>query len=308
MAGGNDSHFSGWCLWSLFWSRDRYPHDRGADLYLTRRYRREPHFYSFHCRRHRARRLDVLFLELYGPIVLHMGASRANSEVRRRKSETTSPVPRLPRRLKFLSQTGNQQPDERRNLLAMKTLIVITATSLLTFGATICHAQNLERISAATGVPTATLQAERESTGLGWGGLEKAHLLANATGQSFDDIAALHQSGQGWGKIAHDNGLNLGRLVSNANRSSQATTHAQNLSTNHGKSTTARGRNTTMHGRSTALHGRSGTNIGRGRTTTMRTARSTGHGSSFRSGFGGSHGAMHSMGHVNRGGGGHHGR
>ena len=36
--------------------------------------------------------------------------------------------------------------------------------------------------------------------GLGWGGIEKAHLLANATGQSFNDIVALHQSGQGWGK------------------------------------------------------------------------------------------------------------
>ena len=197
----------------------------------------------------------------------------------------------------------------------MKTLSIITAALFLVFGVTTSRAQNLERISAATGVPTATLQAERESTGLGWGGLEKAHLLANASGQSFDDIAALHQSGQGWGKIAHDNGLNLGRLVSNANRSSQATTHAQNLSTNHGKSTTvhgnstvARGKSTTMHGRSTTLHGRSGTNVARGRTTTMRTARSVGHSSSFRSGFGGPHGGMHSMGHVSRGGGGHHGR
>jgi hypothetical protein len=202
----------------------------------------------------------------------------------------------------------------------MKTLNVITAVLFLAFGAATSRAQNLERISAATGVPIATLQAERESTGLGWGGLEKAHLLANATGQSFDDIAALHQSGQGWGKIAHDNGLNLGRLVSNANRSSQATTHAQNLSTNHGKSTTvrgnsttARGKSTTMHGTSTTLHARSGTNVGRGRTTTMRTARSTRRGSSFRSGFGGFHGmsmshfgshSMASMGH----GGGHHGR
>ena len=198
----------------------------------------------------------------------------------------------------------------------MKSLSIIIAAFILAFGTVASRAANLDRISAATGVPTATLQSERESTGLGWGSLEKAHLLANATGQSFDDITALHQSGQGWGKIAHDNGLNLGRLVSNANRSSQATAHAQNLSTAHGKSTTvhgnsmaARGKSTTMHGRNTTLHGRSSTNIGRGRSTTMRTARSTGRGSSFRSGFGGFHGGgMHSMGHVGRGGGGGHGR
>ena len=97
---------------------------------------------------------------------------------------------------------------------------------------------NLDRISAATGVPVATLQTERTSTGLGWGSLEKAHLLANATGQSFDNIVALHQGGQGWGKIAHDNGLKLGTLVSNANRSSNATMHAKNTGTVHGKSGT----------------------------------------------------------------------
>src|SRR6266853_1650243 len=132
----------------------------------------------------------------------------------------------------------------------MKTLSFITAAILLLlFGTVASRAANLERMSAETGVPIATLQAERASTGLGWGSLEKAHLLSNATGQSFDDVVALHQSGHGWGKIAHDNGLNLGRLVSTANRSSQASAHAQNLNTVHGKSTT-------MHGRSTNARGR----------------------------------------------------
>jgi hypothetical protein len=120
----------------------------------------------------------------------------------------------------------------------MKTLSVITAALFLAFGVATSRAQNLERISTATGVPIETLQAERASTGLGWGSLEKAHLLSNATGQSFDDVVALHQSGQGWGKIAHDNGLNLGRLVSNANRSSHATMNAKNTRTMHGKSGT----------------------------------------------------------------------
>ena len=191
----------------------------------------------------------------------------------------------------------------------MKTLSVITSGLFLGFGVATSRAQNLDRISTATGVPTETLQAERASTGLGWGSLEKAHLLSNATGQSFDDVVTLHQSGQGWGKIAHDNGLNLGRLVSNANRSSQATAHAQNLNTVHGKSTashgrnaTVRGKSTTMHGRSTKAHGRSATNIGRAHPSRMTTNRSVGHRSNFGSGFGSSRG-MRSLGHVGRGGG-----
>ena len=167
----------------------------------------------------------------------------------------------------------------------MKGLIVFIAASVLVFGTVVSHGANLDRISAETGVPIATLQAERASTGLGWGGLEKAHLLANASGQSFDSIVALHQSGEGWGKIAHDNGLNLGHIVSNAHRSSKATTHAQNTKTAHGKS-------------ATSAHGKSATNIGRGHAGRMTTTRRAGHGSSFKSsGFGGSHG-MHSMGHI----------
>ncbi len=165
----------------------------------------------------------------------------------------------------------------------MKTLSFITAVLLLLFGAVTSRAANLEKISAETGVPAATLQAERTSTGLGWGELENAHLLANASGQSFNDIVAMHQAGEGWGKIAHDNGLNLGRIVSDAHRSSQGTAHAQNLSTAHGKST--------------AVHGKSATNIGRGHTSKMSSMRDVGRRSSFRSGFSRSYG-MHSMGHM----------
>src|SRR6266513_2575716 len=132
----------------------------------------------------------------------------------------------------------------------MKGLTTIIAAFILAFGPIASRGANLDRISAETGVPVATLQAERASTGLGWGGLEKAHLLANQSGQSFDDIVALHKSGQGWGKIARDNGLNLGRLVSHARRSSHATLHGMNghaktthgMISGHGKSATASGR------------------------------------------------------------------
>ena len=167
----------------------------------------------------------------------------------------------------------------------MKRLTVIITASILVCGTVASRAANLDRISAATGVSVATLQAERASTGLGWGSLEKAHLLANASGQSFDNIVAAHQSGQGWGKIAHNNGLKLGTLVSNAHRSSNATTHAKNMRT---------------------MHGRSGTHVAKGHSARTSTTRGMGHRSSGSSGsrgthsmghMSGSHG-MHSMGHM----------
>ena len=175
----------------------------------------------------------------------------------------------------------------------MKTLTVTIAAILLLLSVVSSRGANLTRLSNATGVPVETLQAERASTGLGWGGIEKAHLLANATGQSFDNIVALHQSGQGWGKIAHDNGQNLGRLVSNANRSSQAASHAQNTQT--------------VHGKSSSVHGKSATNLGRGHSSRITTTRGTSHGSSFRSahtGFRstrGMGGMGHGMGHGGHG-------
>jgi hypothetical protein len=155
----------------------------------------------------------------------------------------------------------------------MKSLPIIVTTLVLVFGLTASQAANVDRISAATGVPVATLQAERASTGLGWGSLEKAHLLANASGQSFDNVVAAHQSGQGWGKIARNNGLNLGTLVSNAHRSSNAITHANNTQT---------------------MHGKSGTHVSKGHGANTSTTRGVGHRSSS---FTQSHG-MHSMGHM----------
>jgi hypothetical protein len=129
----------------------------------------------------------------------------------------------------------------------MRTLALITAVFILLFGSVASRGANLDKISAETGVPVATLQAERASTGLGWGGLEKAHLLANASGQSFDTIVGKFQGHEGWGQIAHDYGLNLGKVVSGAHRSSQAAAHAKETQTVHGKRT-ARTAHTGFHG------------------------------------------------------------
>jgi hypothetical protein len=166
----------------------------------------------------------------------------------------------------------------------MRTLSLITAGFFFMLSAVISNAAVATRISNETGVPVDTLQAERASTGLGWGGLENAHLLANATGQGFGEVVALHQAGEGWGKIAHDNGLNLGRLVSNAHRSSQAALHAQNTQT--------------VHGKSSSIHGKSATHVGTGHASTMK---GVGHGpGGAKSGKGGFHG-MGGMGHGHGG-------
>src|SRR2546429_9669548 len=105
----------------------------------------------------------------------------------------------------------------------MKALSFITAAFILVFGSIASRGANLDKISAETGVPVATLQAERASAGLGWGGVEKAHLLANASGQSFDTIVGKFQGHEGWGQIADDYGLNLGQGVTGGHRSRQAT-------------------------------------------------------------------------------------
>jgi len=246
-----------------------------------------------------------------------MGAFGAKHKVRCPDGGARRPYQEL-----FLRKLGTIVP-VGIELSYMKTLSFITAVLLLFFGGVTSRAANVERISGETGVPIATLQAERTSTGLGWGELENAHLLANASGQGFNDIVAMHQAGEGWGKIAHDNGLNLGKIVSDAHRSSQAAAHAQNLSTAHGKSTAAHGKSTAAHGKSTAahgkstaVHGKSATNIGRGHTSKMNSTRNVGRRSSFRSGFSRS-GGIHSMGHVSgshamgsigHGGGDHRGR
>jgi hypothetical protein len=162
----------------------------------------------------------------------------------------------------------------------MKTISLITAMFFLLFSAVLSRGANLTRMSDETGVPVATLQAERTSTGLGWGELEKAHLLANASGKSFDDIVAMHKAGEGWGEIAHDNGLNLGKVVSIAHRSDHATSHAQNV-----------------HGTS-SIHGRSATGFGRSHASTMK---GVGRRSSVNSG----RGPVHGTGGMGHGHGGH---
>src|SRR5207249_9101995 len=180
----------------------------------------------------------------------------------------------------------------------MKTLSLITAAFFLLFSAVLSRGAVLTRISDETRIPVHTLRAERASTGLGYGELENAHLLSNASGQSFNDIVAMHNAGEGWGKIAHDNGLNLGRIVSDAHRSSQAASHAQNTATVHGKSSSIHGKSASVHGKSSSLHNKSGTSIGKGHTSTMK---GIGRGTIAKSGRGSVHGMGGGMSHGHGG-------
>src|SRR5947207_11704029 len=161
----------------------------------------------------------------------------------------------------------------------MKTLSLITAAVFLVLGVAVSHAAAttggthvLTRISNETGVPVDTLQTQKSTTGLGYGGLENANLLAKASGQSFDTVAGKFKAGEGWGEIAHDYGLNLGKLVSAAHRSSQATLHAHKVhgqSTVHDKSSsTVRGKSSTVRGKSSTVRGKSSTV--RGKSSTVR--------------------------------------
>src|SRR5207249_1974806 len=184
----------------------------------------------------------------------------------------------------------------------MKTLSLITAAFFLLFSAVLSRGAVLTRISDETRIPVHTLRAERASTGLGYGELENAHLLSNASGQSFNDIVALHNAGEGWGKIAHDNGLNLGRIVSDAHRSSQAALHAQNANAQnaHGQNVHAQnthGKSSSIHGKSSSVHGKSTTAFGKGHASTMK---GVGYGRGGKSGSGGLHG-MVGMGHGHGG-------
>lgn len=73
-------------------------------------------------------------------------------------------------------------------------------------------------ISRETNVPVVVLDEQRTRTHLGYGGLMIANALAVETGRSFDEIVALKSSGQGWGRIARDNNVKLGPIVSRLNR------------------------------------------------------------------------------------------
>ena len=124
----------------------------------------------------------------------------------------------------------------------MKTLF-LTAAALLSLGASLFaqdyiildrRADEFDRwqdrvdwtygrpiITREFDVPVEIVEEQRTRTGLGYGGLMIANALARETGRSFDEIVAMKQSGMGWGRIAQENGVKLGPIVSRLNRADQ---------------------------------------------------------------------------------------
>src|SRR5438552_10633933 len=85
--------------------------------------------------------------------------NRRQSRPRRSSVRVRSPFPYATNNS---DAQGNQSPCQNRNLrkggIRVKGLNVILAAFILVFGTVASRAANLDRISAATGVPVATLQ------------------------------------------------------------------------------------------------------------------------------------------------------
>lgn len=80
----------------------------------------------------------------------------------------------------------------------------------------------LGQMSSQLGVPSATLEQQKNSSGLSFGNLFITDALAKSSGKSFDQILAERRSGKGWGEIARENNLRLGEVVSQLKRSSKS--------------------------------------------------------------------------------------
>ncbi|MBI1178158.1 hypothetical protein GC207_12050 [bacterium] len=76
----------------------------------------------------------------------------------------------------------------------------------------------LNDLAKRTHVPVRKLEEQHDKTKMGTGSLYIANVLAEKSGKSFDEIVAAKKAGAGWGKIAKDNGVKLGPLVSEAKK------------------------------------------------------------------------------------------
>jgi len=83
------------------------------------------------------------------------------------------------------------------------------------------HEAVLESLSKQLNVPVATLQAEQKSTNFGFGQLFIANSLAAASNKTFEQVSQEFKSGKGWGEIAKENNVKLGRVVSDLKRANK---------------------------------------------------------------------------------------
>jgi len=75
-----------------------------------------------------------------------------------------------------------------------------------------------EALSERFNIPVATLQSEKQSSGFGFGQLFIANALAKASGKTFDQIVTEFKGGTGFGALAQESNLKLGRVLKEAKR------------------------------------------------------------------------------------------
>ncbi len=76
-----------------------------------------------------------------------------------------------------------------------------------------------ESLSKELGVPVETLKTQQQGTNFGFGQLFIANALAKQSGKTFDQMAQEFKSGKGWGQIAKENNVKLGKIVSDMKHS-----------------------------------------------------------------------------------------
>lgn len=113
--------------------------------------------------------------------------------------------------LAAFAQTGSQSKDLKEMQKQASRL-----DSQADLGQT--HDAVFESLSKQLNIPVATLQDEQKATNFGFGQLFIANSLAAASGKSFEEISQEFQSGKGWGEIANENDLRLGKVVSDLKR------------------------------------------------------------------------------------------
>ncbi len=92
----------------------------------------------------------------------------------------------------------------------------------------------VQRLSQELGIPTKTLWDQRQRTGFGWGQILIANRIAQRTGMTFDQVVSEFRGGKGFGVIARERDLNVGKLVSEV-KASDAAIRASVSSAGHGR-------------------------------------------------------------------------
>jgi hypothetical protein len=82
-------------------------------------------------------------------------------------------------------------------------------------------------LSQQLNVPVDTLKAQQTNTKFSPGQLFIANSLAASSGKTFDQLAQEFKSGKGWGEIAKEDNLNLGKVVSDLKRANKKVEEAR---------------------------------------------------------------------------------